>query len=137
MSRDTRLTPHKRGAVHILCTHPHKDWPTNQSQYRFGPFGHEKYVHVVVEKKSDHTLEVKVVLEHFGHIFSAPLPAVPSDGLRIKLSWEKERITLFLNGVHISSAVLEPIVRPLTVDRVSSWRRWMGALAFLHRLRPS
>jgi hypothetical protein len=65
MSSQTSLAPHKRGAVQILCTHPDKDWPTNQSQYKFGPFGHEKYLHVVVEKKSDHTLEVKVVLEHF------------------------------------------------------------------------
>jgi hypothetical protein len=52
-------------------------------------------VHVVVEKKSDHTLEVKVVLEHFGHIFSAPLPAVPSDGLRIKLSSGERELPFF------------------------------------------
>jgi len=98
----------KKGSVSFKINHADPDWSTNDKLYKFGPFGDNKSLDVLVLKHEDRSLEIRIVFEHFAHTVTGPMPPAPAGGLPIVLSWENSELTVWLNGVVAARAPLEP-----------------------------
>ncbi len=99
-----------RGALKFKISHEHADWTTNDHRYKFGQFGDGKTLDVVVFKKSDLSLEVRIAFEHHSHTFSGPISDFAGPELSVIFSWDRDadEIKLFIDGVQVFSAPFLP-----------------------------
>ncbi len=100
----------ERGSVAFQITHEHEDWMTNDSRYAFGTYEKDE-ISVSAVKQPDKTLDI-AISGPFGKIFTfePPLPDTDEKNLPVAITWEKERVKLYLAGQLVETKTKEPTI---------------------------
>ncbi|MDZ7617386.1 MAG: hypothetical protein U1E05_10295, partial [Patescibacteria group bacterium] len=98
------------GTVAFWLEHPHQDWQTNASDYRFGPFIFSQVGFAVgVVKHPDKRLDVTIAGPfQKTTTFETRIPDVtPYPNLHVAITWQRPKLNLFLAGRQVSEWTIE------------------------------
>ncbi len=88
----------QEGTIAAKVSHQHRDWPTNNTNYKFDLPGRDP-ISWHAAKNADGTLSVWVHGPfNSDYDFHVPMPACPDGQLHIGLRWAKGEVKLYLNG---------------------------------------
>jgi hypothetical protein len=88
----------EEGTMQFTLRHPEPDWSTNSLAIDFGVLSMSP-LSVRVLKPPDCMLIVEIDGPgEDGYLFHVPLPAADPKGILARITWDKEKINLYLNG---------------------------------------
>jgi hypothetical protein len=89
----------KAGSLTFVANHPHKNWSTNDAEYRFPVIKTSRGAEIMSRKRPDKTFEVYIT-DLWGQTFSFrhPTPKCGPKGLFVVVAWKRIGVALYLNG---------------------------------------
>ena len=86
------------GTVSFWCRHEHPDWASNSAGYNFGTFEVQQ-MKFKATKHPDSNIELDIEGPLGVHRnIHLPIPACDDVGLHVLITWQKPKITVYLNG---------------------------------------
>ena len=88
----------QEGSLSFRVKHEDKDWATNAKPYEFPPV-QAGPIRATVVKHPTHKIEIRVAGPLGAElVFEGMLPPVREEGLTIAVTWNAEKVALFLDG---------------------------------------
>lgn len=95
------------GSMVFWLNHEHKDWATNSSGYNFGAIEQQE-ISAEAKKLPDKTIEIKIVGPFDkSFVFQRPIPPCDKRGLQVAITWNNNKVELYLNGQPEDSKTVE------------------------------